>query len=351
MKTLYPRSCGSRGFALGLWSYWFFGAIGIGLILPAAPPAQAASVKVAVVLDKGGRDDKSFNSAAVVGTERAKKELPALGHAVTIKIVEAADDNAYEALLRGLSRKDFDLIIAVGVSQAEAVSRVAPTAPERKFAIVDSEVKLPNVRSLLFEEHEGSFLVGALAALFDSTGSLGFLGGMDIPLIRRFEKGYQAGVKHIRPKAKLISNYIGVTGDAWNNPAKAKELALSQYASGVNVIFAAAGASNAGVFDAAEEKKKFVIGVDSNQNAIKPGRVLTSMLKRVDEAVLETIKLTADGKFTPGVARFGLKNRGIDYAVDEHNAALLTPAIQKRMDQIRTQILSGAIKVPDFYAR
>lgn len=305
---------------------------------------SAWGFKVGLVLDKGGKDDKSFNSAAYQGATKAQKEL-----GIDLKYVEATDTNALENLHRSFAKKDFDLIIGIGFAQTDAVKKVAAQFPDKKFALVDGEVQAPNVRSLLFEEHEGSYLVGAIAAQASKTGQVGFIGGMDIPLIRRFEMGYKAGIEKQNPKAKLTSNYIGITGEAWNNPAKAKELALAQYNSGVDVIFVAAGASGSGVFDAAEEKKKFAIGVDSNQNWMKPGFILTSMLKRVDVAVYDTIKAAKDGQFKSGIARFGLKDKGIDYAVDSHNDKILTPALRKTAENLKAQIISGQIQVPDYY--
>lgn len=306
--------------------------------------AQAEPLKIALILDKGGKDDKSFNAAAFAGAEKAKKEL-----GIQLKLVEAMDDAAIEATMRSFAQKKFDLIIGVGFVMIDGIGRVAKQFPDLKFALVDSEVKLPNVRNLLFEEHQGSFLMGAIAAIHSKSGQVGFLGGMDVPLIRRFQMGYEAGAKYINPKIKVVNNYVGVTGEAWNNPAKAKELALSQYNKGVDVIFGAAGASTYGLFDAAEEKKKLSIGVDSNQNWVKPGFVLTSMLKRVDVAVFEVIKEAKEGKFEGGTERFGLENKGIDYALDEHNDKLLTPENRKKLDEIKKLILSGKIKVPDYY--
>ncbi|MEN9722524.1 MAG: hypothetical protein RJB38_510 [Pseudomonadota bacterium] len=306
-------------------------------------PAGAA-VKVGLVLDKGGRDDKSFNAAAYRGASEAQKKF-----GVQVKTVEATDDNAFEPILRSLAQKDFDLIVAVGISQAEAVKKVAPQFPAKRFAVVDAEVSGANVRSLLFQEHEGSFLVGAIAAMASKTGKLGFIGGMDIPLIRRFETGFSAGAKHINPKAQVLTNFIGVTGDAWNNPPKAKELALSQYQRGADVIFSAAGASTMGIFDAAEDQKKFAIGVDSNQNWVKPGLILTSMLKKVDTAVYAAIEQTVEGKFSGGIIRHGLPDSGVDYAVDQYNEKILTPEMRKKVDQIKTAIIAGKIKVPDYY--
>jgi basic membrane protein A len=306
----------------------------------------ATPLKVGLVLDKGGKDDKSFNSAAYAGATKAQKDL-----GIDLKYVEATDTNAIESMHRSFARKDFDLVIGIGFAQTEAVRKVAAQFPHVKFAIVDGEIKAPNVRSLLFEEHEGSFLVGAIAAMKTKTNSVGFIGGMDIPLIRRFAMGYAAGAKYINPKITIVENYVGVTGEAWNNPAKAKELALSQIAKGVDVTFVAAGASGSGVFDAAEEKKVFAIGVDSNQNWIKPGVILTSMMKVVDVAVYDTIKETMNGKYTAGVVRYGLANKGVDYTVDQYNEKLITPDIKKKAEDIRKKILAGQIQVPDYYKK
>jgi basic membrane protein A len=325
------------GFALGV--------AGFGAALALQPAnAEASELRVALVLDKGGKDDKSFNSSAYRGAMDAKDKLH-----VYVKYVEASDDNSYETMLRAFSQKNFDLIIGVGVAQAEAMQKVAKDFPQKHYAIIDAEVKAPNVRSLLFQEQEGSYLVGALAALKSKTGKIGFIGGMDIPLIRRFQKGYEAGAKKVNPKVKVLINYVGVTGDAWNNPPKAKELAISQYGSGADVIFAAAGASGAGLFDAAEETHKLAIGVDSNQNWIKPGLVLTSMLKRVDTAIYDTIAKAQQGKFEGGIARFGLANEGVDYALDENNAKLIPAAMKKKVDHLKAEIIAGKIQVPDYY--
>ncbi len=325
----------------------------LGLVISILPvltvqstSAHADPFRVGVVLDKGGKDDKSFNASAHAGATRARDELK-----VTYKYVEATDDNAIESLLRAFAQKDFDLIIGVGFVQAEAVKKAALAFPKKQFAIVDGEVDAPNVRSRMFEEQEGSYLMGAAAAIASKTGKVGFVGGMDVPLIRRFEMGYSAGAKKVNAKVEVISGFVGVTGDAWNNPPKAKELALNQYNGGVDVIFQAAGASGAGVFDAAEEKKKFVIGVDSNQNWIKPGLVLTSMLKRVDVAVFDLIResMNSKGKIVDGTQRFGLKSKGIDYALDSNNEKVFTPEMKKRLEELKSQIIAGKIKVPDYY--
>jgi len=306
----------------------------------------SSGFKVGIVFDKGGKDDKSFNNAAYRGAMKAKEEQK-----VFVKYIEATDDNAYEGALRAFARKNFDLIIAIGVSQAEAIKKAAVAFPKEHFAIVDAEVDAPNVRSLMFKEHEGSYLVGAAAAMASKTGKIGFIGGMDIPLIRRFEWGYVAGAKKINPNIQCTTNFIGVTSEAWNNPAKAKELSLGQFGADVDVIFAAAGASNSGLFDAVEETHKLAIGVDSNQDAIKPGLVLTSMLKRVDQAVYTAIMDAKTTKYVGGIQYFGLDNQGIDYSVDESNANVLTPAIKTRLEQLKADILAGKIQVPDYYKK
>lgn len=306
--------------------------------------AAIAGLKVGLVLDKGGKDDKSFNSAAFEGATKAEKDLK-----IELKYVEATDVNALENLHRQFAQKKYDLIIGIGFAQTEAVKKTAAQFPNIKFAIIDGEVNAANVRSLMFEEHQGSFVVGALAALKSKSNKIGFIGGMDIPLIRRFAMGYEAGVKYINPKADVIENFIGVTGEAWNNPAKAKELALAQIASGAEVIFVAAGASGNGVFDAVEEKKKYAIGVDSNQNWIKPGFILTSMQKRVDTAVYKVIEDTLNNKFTSGTIRHGLNDKGVDYALDKYNDKILTSDLRKKADDIKSQIASGKISVPDYY--
>lgn len=303
-----------------------------------------ASFKVGLVLDKGGKDDKSFNTSAYEGATQAEKEL-----GIELKYVEATDNNSLEALHRHFAQKKYDLIIGIGFAQTDAIKKVSALFPQTQFAIVDGEIKAANVRSLLFEEHEGSFIVGAAAALKSKSAVIGFIGGMDIPLIRRFQKGYEAGAKHINPKMIVVSNYIGSTGEAWNNPAKAKEIALAQVGQKADVIFHAAGASGAGLFDAAAEKKIFAIGVDSNQNWIKPGSVLTSMLKRVDIAVFETIKAAQQIKFSAGVVRFGLKDSGVDWAIDKNNENLWSAIEKTKINELKKQIISKKIVVPDYY--
>jgi basic membrane protein A len=309
-------------------------------------PSAFAEFKVGLVLDRGGKDDKSFNSSAYAGAMEAKSKL-----SVFVKYVEATDDNAFEPLIRAFAQREFDLIIGLGFAQKEAVGKIAKQFPKRNFAIIDAQVDAPNVRSLLFEEQEGAYLVGAIAAMTSKTGKIGFVGGMDIPLIRRFAMGYEAGAKGINPQLTVLANYVGVTSEAWNNPPKGKELAIAQYDAGADIIFAAAGASGLGVFDAAERTKKFAIGVDANQDWMKPGLILTSMLKRVDQAVYSAIEEAQAGKFSGGVKRFGLANKGIDYSVDEYNAKILTESVRQRAETLKADIISGKIIVPDFYKK
>jgi basic membrane protein A len=314
----------------------------------AAPSTGAASkpgagIKVGLVLDKGGKDDKSFNTAAVRGATQAVNEF-----GIELKDVESPDDAAFEPALRTFAERGYPLVIAIGFSQADAVKKIAPQFPKTHFALVDSVVEGANVASLMFAEHEGSYVVGYLAGLLSKSNKIGFIGGMDIALIRRFEMGYEAGVKAANPKAEVVVNYVGINGSAWANPTRGKELALAQYGRGVDVIFHAAGASGMGVFDAAEEKKTYVIGVDSNQNGVKPGRVATSMLKRVDTAVYDVIKSQVEGQFKAGARYFGLKDKGVDYAVDQNNESIIAPH-KAKLEEIREKIIKGEISPPDFY--
>jgi basic membrane protein A len=313
-------------------------------VLTISGQSALAEFKVGLVLDLGGKDDKSFNASAYQGATEAKQKL-----GIYLKYVEPTDDNAFEPMLRAFAQKDYDLIIGIGFAQKEAIGKVAAQFPQKHFAIVDAQVDAPNVRSLMFQEHEGGYVVGAIAAMTSKTGKVGFVGGMDVPLIRRFEMGYEAGAKKINPQIGIIANFCGVTPEAWNNPPRGKELALAQYDAGADVIFAAAGASGLGVFDAAEERKKLAIGVDSNQDWMKPGLILTSVLKRVDLAVFNVIQEAQAGKFTAGLKRFGLADKGVDYSVDQYNEKILPESVRQRADELKAEIIAGKIVVPDYY--
>jgi basic membrane protein A len=227
---------------------------------------------------------------------------------------------------------------------------VAKDYPNQKFAIIDGVIDTPNVASLLFKEHEGSFLVGMIAGSVTRTNRIGFVGGMDIKLIRKFQVGYAEGARYANPKVEVFDNYVGVTDAAWNNPGKGKELAKAQIERGADIIFQAAGNSGLGVFDAAEETNHLAIGVDSNQNWVKPGFVLTSMMKRVDVAVYNTVKEIVEGRFTGGIHLFGLDNDGVAYALDEHNRNLIPQSVLDQVERARQEIIAGRIKVTDAMA-
>lgn len=322
-----------------------FGIFVLGLTLTSTS-GIAAALQVGLLLDKAGKDDKSFNASAYAGATRAEKEL-----GINLKTVEAKDKVGAEGLLRSLAQKKYDLLIGIGFTQVDPVQKVAAAFPDRKFVIVDGEVALPNVQSILFAEHEGAFLAGAVAAWKSSTGKVGFIGGMDVPLIRRFELGYVAGAKYANPKIATLSQFLGFDQNAWNNPPRAKEFALNQYNQGADVIFHAAGASGGGVFDAAEEKKKFAIGCDSNQNGVKPGRVLTSMLKRVDLAVFKVIQDFKSGTFKGGTFKHDVKSGGIDLAMDENNGKLFDGALKTKLEHLKKDMVAGKIAVPDYYTQ
>ncbi|MDZ4676225.1 MAG: BMP family ABC transporter substrate-binding protein [Oligoflexia bacterium] len=303
-----------------------------------------SGIKIGLVLDKGGKDDKSFNAAAYKGATQAVKDF-----GIEVKTIESPDDTAYEPAIRTLAERGYNLIITVGFSQADALKKISPLFPKTHFAIVDSVVDVPNVASLVFAEHEGSFLVGYIAGLHTKSNVVGFVGGMDVDLIKRFELGFREGVIYANPKAKILANYVGVTSDAWMNPTKGKELALSQIGQKADVIFTAAGATNTGVFDAIEEKNKLAIGVDSNQNWVKPGKILTSMLKRVDVAVYNIIMAEKEGRFMWGNKYFGLADKGVDYALDQYNESLIPVEMRTKIEKVRGDILSGKITVADYY--
>ena len=300
----------------------------------------AAQAQPAVIYDMGGKFDKSFNEAAYNGAERWKKEggKPYLDF-------EIANEAQREQAMRRMADKGANPIIAIGFSQGSTVEKVSKDFPKLQFAIIDSVVKAPNVESIVFKEQEGSFLVGMMAALASKTGKVGFIGGMDIPLIRRFQCGYEQGAKYANPKAEVTSNMTGTTPAAWNDPTRGAELAKAQFAKGVDVVFAAAGGTGIGVYQAAKDGGKYAIGVDSNQNHLQPGTMLTSMVKRVDVAVYNAAK-----KANPGVTVLGLKEGGVDYALDKHNEKLVTADIKKKVDAAKADIIAGKIKVADYMA-
>ncbi|MGI8495336.1 MAG: BMP family lipoprotein, partial [Pyrinomonadaceae bacterium] len=305
-------------------------------------------------------NDRSFNAAAWEGVRRAEKDFD-----IVLRDVEPGNPTSIEPAMRAFAERNFDLIIGIGFAQGPIMEKVARDYPNIKFAIVDGVIldkkgdPFKNVASLVFREHEGSFLVGMIAAAKSKSGVLGFVGGMDIPLIHKFETGYEEGARFVNPNIKVFDNYVGVTDSAWNNPGKGKELALSQIEKGADVIFTAAGNSGLGAFDAVEkygkgangEANKFVIGVDSNQNGVKPGYVLTSMVKRVDNAVYDVVKEVVEGKFEGGFHAFGLDKDGVAYAMDENNKALIPEDVLKKVEDAKGKIVGGEIKVTDAMAK
>lgn len=302
-------------------------------------------VHVGIVFDIGGKDDRSFNAAAWEGVKRAAKDLP-----IVLRDVEPGDPTSIEPAMRAFAERGYDLIIGVGFAQTPIMESVAKDYPDINFAIIDGFIDLPNVASLIFKEHQGSYLVGLIAAHTTKTGVLGFIGGMDIPLIRKFKVGYAEGARSVNPEIRIIDNYVGVTDAAWNNPGKGKELAVAQIGKGADVIFTAAGNSGLGAFDAAEQYDKYVIGVDSNQNWVKPGHVLTSMVKRIDNAVYEIIKEKVAGRFQGGLHVYGLENDGVGYALDQYNRSLIPPEVIREAEEAKKEIIAGRIEVTDAMA-
>ena len=321
-------------------SFLSFSPLAAGLALALTAGAAAAQTTPAVIFDMGGKFDKSFNEAAYRGVEQWKKDTGG-------KYLEFEISNETQRVqaIRRMAERGASPIISVGFAQASALNQVAKDFPKTRFVIIDEKVNQPNVQSVLFKEQEGSFLVGALAALTSKTGKVGFVGGMDIPLIRKFECGYEQGAKAANPKAEVFKNMTGTTASAWNDPTRGGELAKAQFAKGVDVVFAAAGGTGVGVYQAAKDAGKLAIGVDSNQNHLQPGTMLSSMVKRVDVAVYNVLK-----EWKPGINVLGLKEGGVEYAVDANNAKLIAPAVKAKLDAYKADIIAGKIKVADYMA-
>ena len=317
-------------------------AVGTALF---ALAAQAADPKLAIVYGGGGKFDKSFNQSAYEGAERFKKETK-----ISYLEAQITNDAQSEQVLRNMARKNVDLVVSIGFSMTKAVETVSKEFPKVKFMLIDSVVEAPNVDSVVFKEQEGSYLVGVAAALASKTQKVGFIGGMDIPLIRAFGCGYAQGAKAVDPKIEVTQNMVGTTPAAWSDPAKGGELARAQFDRGVDVVFAAAGGSGMGALQATKDKGKLAIGVDSNQNYVHPGTILTSMLKRVDNAVFDGFSAMKAGTWKPGITSKGLKEGGVDWALDANNRKLITPAMETRINQARQDILSDKIKVVDYRA-
>jgi basic membrane protein A and related proteins len=311
------------------------------------PAKTAGTTKVGLVFDVGGLGDKSFNDAAHRGLVRAKTEL-----GVQTQYIEPGDGSDRESALRQRAAAGDQLVIGVGFVFSDDITKLAAQFPDTKFACIDYtlpqgvEKTPPNLVGLRFREHEGSFLVGAIAGRVTKTKKLGFVGGMKIPLIRKFEAGFEAGVKQVCKDCTILSAYAGTEPKAFADPTKGKELALAQYARGVDIIYHASGKTGDGVFDAAKEHKKLAIGVDSDQFHVAPCCVLTSMLKKVDVAVFDAIKKVAGGKFESGVHEFGLAEEGVGFVYDDNNKAMIPQAVADEVNALAKQIVAGTIKVP-----
>jgi basic membrane protein A and related proteins len=329
---------------------------GLLFVHPASSPTReggGSGPSVGVVFDMGGRGDKSFNDGAFLGADSAARQLNA-----RVQFIEPGDGSDREAGLRLLASEHRALVVGVGFIFSDDLTSLAQEYPDVNFAGVDFALAFDgkgavippprNVAALKFREEEGAFLVGALAAMVGNSKKVGFLGGMDIPLIHKFEAGYKAGVLHVCTDCTVIAQYAGVTPEAFRNPSKGKELALSQYSQGVNVIFHASGSTGLGMFEAARAMGKghYGIGVDADQYAEAPGFVLTSMVKGVSNSVYDSIRRVKDGTFAGGIYSYGLKEKGVGYIYDDHNKSLIPDSVRARLLQLEADIVAGRIKVP-----
>jgi basic membrane protein A and related proteins len=320
--------------------------VGHALAPEQAPAGPGRRVRVGLVFDVGGRGDKSFNDAAWRGLERARDELDA-----DIHTVEPGDGSDRESALRQLAASGVDLVFGVGFIFSADLDRLAAEFPDVRFAGIDyspteGKPMPPNLAGLRFREHEGSFVVGAIAGMVSKSRVVGFVGGMEIPLIRKFEAGYIAGVKHVCPACRVLSAYAGTEPKAFADPTLGRELASAQYDRGADVVYHAAGKTGDGVFAAARERQAKAIGVDSDQFDAAPCCVVTSMIKRVDVAVVDAVDAVAEGRFHGGIVELGLAEHGVGFVADERNRALLPPDIAARAEAIAADIVAGRIQVP-----
>ncbi len=310
-----------------------------------ATSLSAADIKPAVIYDFGGKNDGSFNEGTFNGVTKFGKD-----NNIKIRDFETTNEAQFAQVHRRFAQKKFNPVLAVGFTQAQALESVAKQFPKTQFGIMDAVVDLPNVQSIVFKEQEGSFLVGVLAAMKTKTNTIGFIGGMDIPLIKAFSCGFEQGAKFVNPDIKFIENMTGTTGEAWSNPVRGGQLAKKQMDQGADIVFAAAGQTGRGVLSAMAKAKKLAIGVDKNQNGVEPGYILTSMLKKVDIAsykFLEGVK-AANGVVKGGTLNLGLAEGGVDWALDEHNRALITPEMEKAANLVKQLVIDGKVKVHDY---
>jgi len=316
------------------------------LDMEVADKEETVSLKPAVVFDMGGKFDKSFNEGVWNGVKKFTEET-----GIEVMEFEVTNETQREQAMRRMVDKGATIVLGVGFAQADAISKVAADNPDVQFSIIDvGWLDAPNLRQYVFKEHEGSFLVGVAAAKASQTGKVGFVGGQDIGLISRFACGYEGGVKSILPNAEVYENMTGSTPAAWNDPARGAELTRSQIDRGADVVYHAAGGTGVGVIQAAADAGKLAIGVDSNQNGLAPGSVLTSMLKRVDVAAYETFMDAKNNAFTSGVQVLGIAEGGVDWALDDNNKSLITADIKSAIEKAKDGILSGDIVVHDFLA-
>jgi basic membrane protein A len=305
--------------------------------------AMAADIKPAIIYDLGGKFDKSFNEAAYGGAEKFKTET-----GIEYRDFEIANDAQREQALRRFAKDGNNPIVMAGFSWGSALEKIAPEYPDIDFAIIDMVVDAPNVRSVVYKEQEGSYLVGVMAAKASETGTVSFIGGMDIPLIRKFSCGYKGGVMATNADAKVLEAMTGTTPDAWNDPVKGGEITKSQIDQGSDVVYAAAGGTGIGVLQTAADAGKLGIGVDSNQNGLQPGHVLTSMVKRVDVAVYNAFMDAKNDTFSYGFSSLGLAEDGVDYAMDDNNASLVTDEMKAAVEAAKADIIAGKITVHDY---
>ena len=306
--------------------------------------AAVADIKPAVVYDMGGKFDKSFNEGVWNGVKKFTAET-----GIEVMEFEVTNPNQREQAMQRMAERGATIVLGVGFAQADAIAKVAAEYPDVQFSIIDvGWLDAPNLRQYVFKEHEGSYLVGVAAAMASQSGKVGFVGGMDIPLISKFACGYVGGVKSVNASATVYQNMTGTTPSAWNDPAKGAELTKSQIDRGADVVYHAAGGTGMGVIQAAADAGKLAIGVDSNQNGIAPGSVLTSMLKRVDVAAYETFMDAKNGNFSAGLHTLGVAEGGVDWAFDDNNASLVSADMKAAIEQARADILSGKVSVHNF---
>ncbi len=315
----------------------------LGLLATVAMAGSAyAQDKPALLFDLGGKFDKSFNEAAYNGAEKFKTES-----GIAYVEFEVSNASQREQALRRFAEDGRNPIVMTGFSWADSLTKIADEFPETKFAIIDMVVDKPNVKSIVFKEEEGSYLAGIMAAMASTSKKVGFVGGMDIPLIRKFGCGYVGGAKSAGA-TDVIQNMTGDTPAAWNDPTKGGEIAKSQISQGADVVYAAAGGTGVGVLQAAADAGKLGVGVDSNQNGLIPGKILTSMIKRVDVAVYDAFTTAKAGTFAPGINVLGLKEDGVGVAMDDNNKALVTPEMTAAVDKAKADIVAGTVKVHDY---